>query len=123
MLGVNLRNTPTQVPGAPGLSVLNIEPDNAAKYHRQCVLAQMSATATETELSTVRGELSGACTTKIASFDEFASLLSDDAGHFDHTVFDTAPTGHALRLLSLPKAWIGADGPIPQQHERGMGRA
>ena len=107
MLGVELRNTPTPVPGAPGLWVLNIDPDNAAESYRQRVLAQMGAAATATELSTVREQLSGACTTEIASFDEFASLLSDDAEHFDHIVFDTAPTGHTLRLLSLPKAWSG----------------
>ena len=107
MLGVELRNTPTPVLGAPGLSVLNIDPDTAAESYRQRVLAQMGAGASETELSTVREQLSGACTTEIASFDEFASLLSDDAEHFDHIVFDTAPTGHTLRLLSLPKAWSG----------------
>ena len=107
MLGVELRNTPTPVPDAPGLWVLNIDPDNAAESYRLRVLEQMGATATETERSTVREQLSGACTTEIASFDEFASLLADDAEHFDHIVFDTAPTGHTLRLLSLPKAWSG----------------
>jgi arsenite-transporting ATPase len=107
MLGIELRNTPTPVPGAVGLSVLNIDPDTAAESYRQRVLAQMGAGASETELSTVREQLSGACTTEIASFDEFAALLSDDAEHFDHIVFDTAPTGHTLRLLSLPKAWSG----------------
>ena len=107
MLGIELRNIPTPVPGAPGLSVLNIDPDNAAESYRQRVLAQMGAAASETELSTVREQLSGACTTEIASFDEFASLLADDADHYDHLVFDTAPTGHTLRLLSLPKAWSG----------------
>ncbi|WP_084153923.1 arsenical pump-driving ATPase [Simplicispira psychrophila] len=107
MLGVALRNRPTPVPGAPGLWVLNIDPDNAAEAYRQRVVAQMGAAASETERATVREQLSGACTTEIASFDEFASLLSDDAEHFDHIVFDTAPTGHTLRLLSLPKAWSG----------------
>ena len=107
MLGIELRNIPTPVPGAPGLSVLNIDPDTAAESYRQRVLAQMGVGASEAERSTVREQLSGACTTEIASFDEFASLLSDDAGHFDHIVFDTAPTGHTLRLLSLPKAWSG----------------
>ncbi len=107
MLGIELRNIPTPVPGAPGLSVLNIDPDTAAESYRQRVLAQMGAQASEAELSTVREQLSGACTTEIASFDEFASLLADDADHFDHIVFDTAPTGHTLRLLSLPKAWSG----------------
>jgi len=107
MLGIELRNTPVSVPGVPGLSVLNIDPDNAAESYRTRVLSQMASSASEAELSTVREQLSGACTTEIASFDEFASLLSDDAGAFDHIVFDTAPTGHTLRLLSLPRAWSG----------------
>lgn len=107
MLGVELRNSPTLVPGAAGLWVLNIDPTHAAESYRQRVLAQMVSTATQAELSTVREQLSGACTTEIASFDEFASLLCDDSEHFDHIVFDTAPTGHTLRLLSLPRAWSG----------------
>ena len=107
MLGVELRNTPTPVPGVPGLSILNIDPDTAAQSYRERVLAQMSVGASESERATVSEQLSGACTTEIASFDEFASLLSDNAEHFDHIVFDTAPTGHTLRLLSLPKAWSG----------------
>ena len=107
MLGIELRNTATPVPGVPGLSVLNIDPDNAAESYRLRVLAQMAADASDTDRSTVREQLSGACTTEIASFDEFASLLSDNTGGYDHIVFDTAPTGHTLRLLSLPKAWSG----------------
>ncbi len=107
MLGIELRNTPVPVPGAPGLSVLNIDPDVAAESYRQRVLAQMGAQASSEDLATVREQLSGACTTEIASFDEFASLLSGGASEFDHIVFDTAPTGHTLRLLSLPKAWSG----------------
>ena len=107
MLGIELKNTPVPVPLAPGLSVLNIDPDNAAESYRQRVVTLMGEGASDTELATVREQLSGACTTEIATFDEFASLLSDPNQAYEHIVFDTAPTGHTLRLLSLPKAWSG----------------
>lgn len=93
MLGVELRNTPTPVPGAPGLCVLNIAPDVAAESYRQRVVAQTGTDATDTELSTVREQLSGACTTEIASFDEFATLLSDEVENFEHIVFDRKRIG------------------------------
>ena len=107
MLGIALCNQPVPVPGAPGLSVLNIDPDNAAQAYRERVIDQMAKDTTATEIATVREQLSGACTTEIASFDEFSSLLAAPNLQYDHIIFDTAPTGHTLRLLSLPKAWSG----------------
>lgn len=107
MLGVRLSNQAVAVPGVPGLQLINIDPDVAARDYRQRVIDQMGPLATLPEKDTVTEQLSGACTTEIASFDEFASLLADDNPSYDHIVFDTAPSGHTLRLLSLPKAWSG----------------
>ncbi|PLK72804.1 arsenical pump-driving ATPase [Rhizobium sp. TH135] len=107
MLGLILGSDPTPVPGVPGLSAMNIDPESAAEDYRQRVLGQMAPDVTEKDRTTVREQLSGACTTEIAAFDEFVGLLADDNPRFDHIIFDTAPTGHTLRLLSLPKAWTG----------------
>ena len=107
MLGVALSNDAVNVPGVPNLSVLNIDPDVAAENYRLRVLAQLDPDAPDFDRAAVREQLSGACTTEIASFDEFSELLAGGAARYDHVVFDTAPTGHTLRLLSLPKAWAG----------------
>ena len=107
MLGVTLGSDPTPVPGVSGLSAMNIDPEAAAEDYRLRVLSQMGPEATDKDRATVREQLSGACTTEIAAFDEFVGLLADDDPRFDHIIFDTAPTGHTLRLLSLPKAWTG----------------
>ncbi len=113
MLGVPLSNQPVPVPGVSGLHLLNIDPDVAAEAYRHRVEALMGPDATAEDRATVREQLSGACTTEIASFDEFSALLAGEGtsegaeASWDHVVFDTAPTGHTLRLLSLPAAWSG----------------
>jgi arsenite-transporting ATPase len=107
MLGVSLSDRPTPVPGVLNLLALNIDPEQAAESYRQRVVAAYVPTWSEQQLSELREQLSGSCTVEIAAFDEFAGLLAgeDAAAGFDHIVFDTAPTGHTLRLLSLPRAW------------------
>ncbi len=107
MLGTKLSDQPEPVPDASGLFAMNIDPDKAAEDYRLRVLGQMGPEASEEERATVREQLSGACTIEIAAFDEFVGLLSGEAAEFDHVIFDTAPTGHTLRLLSLPRAWTG----------------
>jgi arsenite-transporting ATPase len=107
MLGVTLSDRATAIPGAASLFALNIDPDKAAEDYRGRVLDQLGPDATTDEKATVREQLSGACTIEIAAFDEFVGLLAGVAAGYDHVIFDTAPTGHTLRLLSLPRAWSG----------------
>src|SRR5450759_3969316 len=109
VLGVRLSGAPTAIPGADGLFALNIDPEAAAKAYRDRVIGPYRGVLPEASLNSMEEQLSGACTVEIAAFDEFTKLLGDaqaTAG-FDHIIFDTAPTGHTLRLLQLPAAWTG----------------
>jgi arsenite/tail-anchored protein-transporting ATPase len=107
MLGVPLSNRPKQVPNVAGLLALDVDPEKAADDYRERVIAPYRGVWNEARLAELREQLAGACTVEIAAFDEFAELLAGDEQSvpFDHVLFDTAPTGHTLRLLSLPRAW------------------
>ena len=107
VLGTEINETPRPIPGAAGLFAINIDPQEAARAYRERVVGPYRGVLPEAALASIEEQLSGACTTEIAAFDEFVKLLGDDAatGGFDHVIFDTAPTGHTLRLLELPAAW------------------
>ncbi len=107
VFGAAVHDDPTAVAGVVGLSVMNIDPEVAAAAYRRTVLAPLEGVVPEAELRDVEEQLSGQCTVEIAAFDRFSALLADPTAtaEYDHVVFDTAPTGHTLRLLSLPAAW------------------
>lgn len=102
-------NTVTPIPAVPGLSALEIDPEEAAEAYRERTIAPVRGILPEAEIASITEQLSGACTTEIASFNEFTDLLADPAvtADYDHVVFDTAPTGHTIRLLQLPGSWTG----------------
>lgn len=109
VLGVKLGSTPTAVPNVVGLSALNIDPVQAAHDYRERVVGPYRGLLPAVAVTSMEEQLSGACTVEIAAFDEFSKLLGDHdlTAQFDHVIFDTAPTGHTLRLLALPAAWSG----------------
>ena len=109
VLEVGLTNEPMAIPSVANLSACNIDPEESARAYKENVVGPYRGKLPEAVLATMEEQLSGACTVEIAAFDEFSHLLADETilEQFDHVLFDTAPTGHTLRLLQLPSAWSG----------------
>lgn len=109
VFGVTIGNKITPFESVPRLSGLEIDPQAAAQIYRDKIVGPVRGVLPENVVKGIEEQLSGACTTEIAAFDEFTALLTDTAIHqdYDHVIFDTAPTGHTIRLLQLPGAWSG----------------
>ncbi len=107
VLGVTIGNAITAIPDVPGLAALEIDPEQAAEAYRERIIGPVRGLLPERELVSMAEQLSGSCTTEVASFNEFTGLLADENvfGQYDHVLFDTAPTGHTIRLLQLPGSW------------------
>jgi arsenite-transporting ATPase len=109
VFGIKIGNTITDVPAVDRLSALEIDPQAAAQLYRDRIIGPVRGVLPADVVQGMEEQLSGACTTEIAAFDEFTTLLTDPALLlcYDHVIFDTAPTGHTIRLLQLPGAWSG----------------
>lgn len=109
VFSMKLSSEPTPVVGLTGLDAVNIDPVAAAAAYRERTVAPYRGLLPDAAIRDMEEQLSGSCTVEIAAFDEFASFLTDEkrAAAYDRILFDTAPTGHTLRLLQLPSAWEG----------------
>jgi len=109
VFGINIGNNITAIPSVPNLSALEIDPQAAAQEYRDRIVGPVRGILPDDVVRGIEEQLSGACTTEIAAFDEFTALLIDSpiTDNYHHIIFDTAPTGHTIRLLQLPGAWSG----------------
>ena len=107
VFGLQIGNRVTAVTAVPRLSALEIDPQAAAQGYRDRIVTPVRGLLPDDVVRSIEEQLSGACTTEIAAFDEFTGLLTDEQllAEYDHVIFDTAPTGHTIRLLQLPGAW------------------
>ena len=95
------------IDGAPGLLVANLNPEEAAREYRESVIGPYKGKLPESVIANMEEQLSGSCTVEIAAFDQFSNFITDTTteNEYDYIIFDTAPTGHTLRMLQLPSAW------------------
>ena len=109
VLEVGLSTTPKPISNVPNLYACNLDPEEAARSYRNRIIGPYRGKLPDAVVATMEEQLSGACTVEIATFDEFTNLLTDPSvvDAYQHIIFDTAPTGHTLRLLQLPTAWCG----------------
>lgn len=107
VFGISIGHHITAVSAIPNLAALEIDPQAAAQGYRNRIVGPVRGILPDDVVKGIEEQLSGACTTEIAAFDEFTALLIDSSvtDNYDHIVFDTAPTGHTVRLLQLPGAW------------------
>lgn len=107
VFNTELNNKGVQIKDVPNLIVANFDPEQAANEYKESVVGPFRGKLPEVVIKNMEEQLSGSCTVEIAAFNEFSSFITDDKvkEDFDHVIFDTAPTGHTLRMLQLPSAW------------------
>src|ERR1035437_2450337 len=102
-----LNGNGTTIAEVPNLTVVNLDPEEAAAKYKESVVAPFRGKLPESVIHNMEEQLSGSCTVEIAAFNEFSDFITDPEKQkeYDHIIFDTAPTGHTLRMLQLPSAW------------------
>ncbi|MDU5070186.1 arsenical pump-driving ATPase [Finegoldia magna] len=103
----DLDNKIRDIDKVKNLKLANFEPEKALEGYKESVVGPQRGKLPDEVIEAMEEQLSGSCTTEVAAFKEFTSFIADEelAAEYDHIIFDTAPTGHTLRMLELPSAW------------------
>jgi arsenite-transporting ATPase len=92
----------------PGLDAMEIDPDAEVDAHLKRVTQQMRRYAAPEMMTELERQMrltrQAPGTQEAALLERLARLMTEDDDRYDLIVFDTAPTGHTLRLLTLPEA-------------------
>ena len=107
VFGIDLNNKGIPIQEVPNLVVANLDPTQAAAEYRESVIGPYRGKLPDAVINNMEEQLSGSCTVEIAAFNEFSNFITDEKiqEEYDYIIFDTAPTGHTLRMLQLPSAW------------------
>ena len=107
VFSIPLSNKETKIKEVPNLCIVNLNPEEAAYEYKESVIAPFRGKLPENVIANMEEQLSGSCTIEIAAFNEFSDYITNEEKrkNYDYIIFDTAPTGHTLRMLALPSAW------------------
>ena len=103
IFGQEIGHEVTGIDGVDNLSAIEIDPDQAAEDYRQETIEPMRELLDDEQIAAVEEQLNSPCVEEIAAFDNFVDFM--DSPEYDVVVFDTAPTGHTIRLMELPSDW------------------
>ena len=107
----------TAIAGVPNLWAMEIDSDQATREYIDRAMDPLRAAFPPQMVQVMEEQMSGPCTAEVAAFDRFTDFLevpAPGAPAFEVVIFDTAPTGHTIRLLELPFEWTQSIGAASQ---------
>lgn len=104
IMGQAVGHIPAEIKGVRNLWAARIGQKEALHEYRERILGALKD-CDESARRSVEEDLNSPCAEEMAALEKFIAYFEPKG--YDVIVFDTAPTGHTLRLLELPADWKG----------------